>query len=356
MKKHIFTILIFLPSLVFSGGLEVRYPRIGGITLSGITHPAFYAQYIFNFALGTIGIFAFLSLVLAGFQYLTSTGDPQIKQKAKERIKSTLFAIAILAFTYIILTFFRREWEQIPTISPQPVGLPPTVTPWIQRSYDPLLHIRTTANNMNSVAEEIKQLATNFTDNTKDCKCENTKASCVFVNYPYCDFVKCVGDPCANRQAIDETQIKLRIKVEQLLFYYRVLEDAAKEEHLTPDLWGPLEINPVRRTVIEAQLNQLRNLVEELRDPINQLKPLITEFTNLSNQCKAEGKCQGSCILQVQTNFSKCLPSPETCTAINPNEPICPINDIESRNVQLTNLITQIQNILGQIRSYIIVL
>jgi hypothetical protein len=354
MKKYIFTILIFLPLLVFGVGLEVSYPRIGGITLRGVTHPAFYAQYIFNFALATIGIFAFFSLVLAGFQYLTSAGDPETRKKAKERIKSTFFAILILAFTYIILTLFRREWGQIATISPQPVGSPPVVTPWRRPSYDPLLHVHTTANNMNSVAEEIKQLATNFINSLKDCKCENTKTSCAFTNYPYCEFVKCLGDPCGNRQTIDEIQVKLRIKIEQLLFYYRVLEDAVREDHLTPDLWGPLEIRS--RDIIEGRLNQLRRLVENLRDPVNQLRPLITEFTALSNQCEAQGKCQGDCVLQVQTNFSKCLPSPEHCTAIDPNQPLCPVNDAESRNTQLTNLINQIQDILGQIRSFIIVI
>jgi hypothetical protein len=350
IKKIIFTVLIFIPILILAGDLEIRYPRIGEVTFSQFTHPAFYARYIFNFALAVISVFAFFTLILAGFQYITSAGNPQLRKIAKERIKSALLAILLLAFTYVILTAFRREFGELATIYPPSF---PSSTPYSppQYSYDPLLHIRDTAQKMYSISNEIKNLTEEFKKLLSECKCENATTSCGFSQS--CSFLKCLGDPCPHRQEIDDIQIKLKIKLEELLFYHRMLKDAVKKENLQAEFLSKfLAIDPSTKQLIEIQFDNLRKIVEKLENPISNLKPLILEYTSLSNKCKMDDKCKGECQL-IETSIQECRPSPPNCQPIS-DEPICPMDEIEQKSQEILKLIDEIQKTLNQIINFVL--
>ncbi|GEM_PF-6530539 len=347
MKKYFFTIFLIIlslfPLLIFSRDLEGRYPRIGALTLTPDVHPIVYGQYLFNFALAVIGIFAFFSLVWAGFQYLTSAGNVEVKRAAKERVKATFLTLAILAFSYLILTTFRKEWERMALISPTLVGTPPTY-PTYQYTADPLLHVRNTAKTMKEIIESIKEESNDFKTLLDNCTCGNLINICSFA--PGCKNVGCAGDPCPNRQDIEEEQIKLRLKLEELLFYHRLLVDATTKKNLTAALWGR---QPTPQ--IENQLEALRNLVAKLENPISKLRPLIPDYTNLANECEIEDHCEGQCHTLATNSITKCSPATANCYSKS-GTPLCPMTKVNNINSNINNLAGEIANILNEIESF----
>jgi len=91
--------------------LQVRYPEIGGETIEKISSTSLsqYIQYIFKFALWSIGIIAFFSLVYAGVLYLSSVGDSSKMKEAKERIVAVFLGIILLLSSYLILETVNPE-------------------------------------------------------------------------------------------------------------------------------------------------------------------------------------------------------------------------------------------------------
>jgi hypothetical protein len=351
MKKYFLTIifLLSLPLFTFSTGLEVRYPRVGTLTLTEPTHPSFYTQYVFNFALAVIGILAFFSLVWAGFQYLTSAGDVEVQRAAKERMKATFLALLILLFSYLILTTFRREWGRLALFTPPLVGTPAIYPSPPAYSFDPLLHIHETAKTMRGIAESIRQESNDFRNWLNNCICENLTPSCAFA--PNCRNVGCVGDPCKNRQEIEEEQIKLRIKLVELLFYHRLLIDATTEEHLTSFLWGR-QLTPE----FQAQLQNLRNLVEELEEPANEIRALIPEYTNLANEVEIDDSCEAECRVEPIDSVQRCAPVSNACRTKPGAPPLFPRDEIdrllEKGSPNIMDSIEEIIGILQNIESF----
>lgn len=135
MKK--FLVLFFLFFLFFvaaksyvladgSRPLEVQYPTVPGVSFvptSTATGLPNYVKYIFHFFLWAAGFAAFGVLVVAGFRYLTSVGQPQTLKDARDQIFSAMAGLLILFSSWLILN----------TINPQLINLqinkPPAVLP-----------------------------------------------------------------------------------------------------------------------------------------------------------------------------------------------------------------------------------
>lgn len=60
---------------------------------------------LINTALYIAGILAFIYLIYAGFQYITSGGDSTQAEKAKKNIAHVIIGIIIIAFSYLIIQF-----------------------------------------------------------------------------------------------------------------------------------------------------------------------------------------------------------------------------------------------------------
>lgn len=71
-------------------------------TISGL-------QLVFgNIVSGILGISAivlFVMLLLGGFQYITSGGDPQKVEQAKKTLTYAIFGVVAIALSYLILRF-----------------------------------------------------------------------------------------------------------------------------------------------------------------------------------------------------------------------------------------------------------
>jgi len=66
-------------------------------------------QYFYEWGISIGALFAFISIVVAGFQYLTSVGDPGKIAKAMERIKASFLGLALLLGTFLILNTINPE-------------------------------------------------------------------------------------------------------------------------------------------------------------------------------------------------------------------------------------------------------
>lgn len=110
-KLLIFLIIttLFLGSFSFAQenrgkALEVEYPEIEGEKPeTTTTQVPEYVKYIFNFLIWISGVVALGVLIYAGFQYFTSTGNPEAINDAKDRIRAALLGLLILFGSYLIL-------------------------------------------------------------------------------------------------------------------------------------------------------------------------------------------------------------------------------------------------------------
>lgn len=55
-------------------------------------------------ALG-VGIIVVISIVIAGIQYTSSEGNPEVTQQAKDRIRFTMFGLFLYIFAYTIMQY-----------------------------------------------------------------------------------------------------------------------------------------------------------------------------------------------------------------------------------------------------------
>ncbi len=90
--------------------LEVNWPPSPtGDTLSSCTSVTGMIKYIYDWAISLGGLAAFISLIMAGFQYLTSTGDTGKMREARDRIQSAFFGIVLLLSSWLILNTINPE-------------------------------------------------------------------------------------------------------------------------------------------------------------------------------------------------------------------------------------------------------
>ncbi len=83
--------------------LNLCYPSFGQNSLSldmSLRGIIAWAYYLF---VGVSGIAAFIMLVVAGTQWMTSAGNPGNIGKAKDRIKQTVYGIALVLGSFILL-------------------------------------------------------------------------------------------------------------------------------------------------------------------------------------------------------------------------------------------------------------
>src|SRR3990167_6311291 len=85
------------------GALEnIATPSLGGTTLGTII--SLLLTYLFPLA----GLLLFLYLVFAGFQFLTSGGDPKKVEQAKQRLTNGIIGFIIVFISYWLVQIIAR--------------------------------------------------------------------------------------------------------------------------------------------------------------------------------------------------------------------------------------------------------
>ncbi len=118
--KKVFISLILLGLFgIVSNGLAVEKKSIelgldwpvspGNTGLTGESNISEMVKYFYEWGISLGGLAAFISLVMAGFQYLTSTGDTGKMREARDKINSSLFGLLLLLSSFLILNVINPE-------------------------------------------------------------------------------------------------------------------------------------------------------------------------------------------------------------------------------------------------------
>lgn len=90
--------------------LELNWPKSPmGSSISSCTDLTAFIKYFYEWGIILGGLVAFIALVLAGFQYLTSVGDPAKMADARNRILSAVAGLVLLLSSFIILNVLNPE-------------------------------------------------------------------------------------------------------------------------------------------------------------------------------------------------------------------------------------------------------
>jgi len=65
-------------------------------------------QIILNFVIRLAGIAVFVMLIIGGFKYLTSGGDPKAKESAQKTITYAIFGLVLLLGGWLVLLFIKE--------------------------------------------------------------------------------------------------------------------------------------------------------------------------------------------------------------------------------------------------------
>lgn len=106
------TICVAFGAILFANALELNWPTspgLPGITLDNNSDLTALVQYLYQWGIALGGLAAFVSLVIAGFGYLTSTGDPSKMQDAKDRATSAFLGLVLLLGSWLILNTINPE-------------------------------------------------------------------------------------------------------------------------------------------------------------------------------------------------------------------------------------------------------
>jgi len=123
MKKKILFLIIFLAILgIFSkvSALETTWPPSPfGTNLTDTSTLTDLVKYIYEWGIFIGGLAVFISLLIGGFLYLTSAGNPGRMTEAKDRIFSALIGLVLLFSVYLILNTINPELTVLttPTVS-----------------------------------------------------------------------------------------------------------------------------------------------------------------------------------------------------------------------------------------------
>jgi hypothetical protein len=74
-----------------------------GTRLTGCSPLTILVKYFYEWGIALGGLAAFISLIIGGFQYLTSMGEPAGIREAKDRIYSAFFGLILLLGSWLIL-------------------------------------------------------------------------------------------------------------------------------------------------------------------------------------------------------------------------------------------------------------
>jgi len=117
-KKNIiiFSLVVFTAFGIslFANALELAWPSSpAGTALDSTSDLTVLVRYLYEWGIALGGLAAFVSLVMAGFGYLTSTGDPGKIKDAKDRATSAFLGLVLLLGSWLILNTINPELTQL---------------------------------------------------------------------------------------------------------------------------------------------------------------------------------------------------------------------------------------------------
>lgn len=65
-------------------------------------------QNVIGYVLGFAGVVLFVMLIIGGFKFITSGGDPKAVEGARKTLTSAIFGLIIILISYLILVFISK--------------------------------------------------------------------------------------------------------------------------------------------------------------------------------------------------------------------------------------------------------
>jgi hypothetical protein len=110
---NIKTIILILSLFVAAPVFAIDYPTIAGITITESTTAADFVVYLFYLGIAIGAFIAVIMILMAGTEWLTSSGDPSKVGAAKEKITNTLLGVCVLFGCYLILNTINSQLTTI---------------------------------------------------------------------------------------------------------------------------------------------------------------------------------------------------------------------------------------------------
>jgi len=124
-KKFIIFLIILgvfcIGQVVFAKELAVGWPPSPfGTKLDEKSEIPAFIGYLYEWGISIGGLAVFIALLIAGFQYLSSIGNPATMREAKDRIISALLGLVLLLGSYLILNTINPQLTklQLPPFEP----------------------------------------------------------------------------------------------------------------------------------------------------------------------------------------------------------------------------------------------
>src|SRR6185369_8670552 len=114
------TLLLTTPSIIFAqlfcgpNGGNIHAGINTAIGCVPVLDQTAFITWLLGWSLGIGGGIAFLLILYAGFQIMTSSGDPKKLQAAKELLTSALGGLILLIFSVFVLRFIGVDILMIP--------------------------------------------------------------------------------------------------------------------------------------------------------------------------------------------------------------------------------------------------
>ncbi len=112
IKKIIFALIVlgFLTVSFEAWALQVDWPDSPlGTPLDDDSQLTDLVQYLYEWGIFLGGMAVFIALLIAGFQYLTSVGDPTKMKESWNRIQSAFFGLVLLLSSFLVLHTINPE-------------------------------------------------------------------------------------------------------------------------------------------------------------------------------------------------------------------------------------------------------
>lgn len=125
------SLLALLPAGAYASTVNLNLPAVGGLT-PGST-PASVVTYFFVLATALVGAIGLLALLAGGVTYLTSAGNPQLRNEARDRVQNALLGLLVVLAAVVLLYTINPDLVKLrnPNLLlvqlPPPVSLPPGV-------------------------------------------------------------------------------------------------------------------------------------------------------------------------------------------------------------------------------------
>jgi len=223
-KILLIVFLLLVPLSVFAqADLEVDY--INGPPGDSLPE---YVQYIFNFSFGLAGLLAFLMLIYAGFQYISSAGSPDKLKDAKKRMLGSFLGLLIVISSYALLLTINPDILMLimPQLEDIEIISYPSKLEEIRHSL--LGTIKEIGYVGNLLFEEIIDSSDFIAGSILECNCFNAKSLCLCdggEEDSSCDPGICYvgtdddGHPCKNYDKIKEEKESLVFRFRELVYY-----------------------------------------------------------------------------------------------------------------------------------------